>query len=76
MMNNLIGNEGSVAHIQNQNQNNLVYKMGWGGALVVSALAFYSDDTRSSPAGYYYFLYEKTKTNRTGPSSKKLLSIF
>ena len=32
-----------------------------GGDLVVSVLAFYSDDPRSNPAGNLKILYEKTK---------------
>ena len=36
-------------------------KMGLGGDLVVSILAFYSDDPSSNPAGYLNFLYKKTK---------------
>ena len=35
---------------------------GRGGGLVVSVLAFYSDNPSSNPAGYFKkFLYEKTK---------------
>ena len=37
--------------------------VGRGGGLVVSVLAFYSDDLSSNPAGYLNFLYEKTKIN-------------
>ena len=35
--------------------------VGCGGGLVVSFLAFYSDDPSSNPAGYLNFLYKKTK---------------
>ena len=41
---------------------------GRGGSLVVSVLAFYSDDPSSNPAGYLNFLYEKTKINKKRPS--------
>ena len=37
--------------------------LGRGGGLVVSVLAFYSDDLSSIPAGYLNFLYKKTKIN-------------
>ena len=37
--------------------------MGRGGSLVVSVLAFYSNDPSSNPAGYLNFLYKKTKIN-------------
>ena len=35
--------------------------LGCGGGLVVSVLAFNSDDPSSNPAGYLNFLYEMTK---------------
>ena len=35
--------------------------LGPGGGLVVSVLAFYSDDSSSNPDGYLNFLYEKMK---------------
>ena len=41
--------------------------MGRGGGLVVSVLAFHSDDLSSNPAGYLNFLYEKTKINKKRP---------
>ena len=46
---------------------------GHGGGQVFSALAFYSDDQSSNPAGYLNFLYEKTKINEkgVGPSLQK-----
>ena len=37
--------------------------MGRGGGLVVSVLAFYSNDPSSNPAGVFNFLYKKTKSN-------------
>ena len=37
---------------------------GRGGGLVVSVLAFYSDNPSSNPASYLIFLYEKTKINK------------
>ena len=40
---------------------------GRGGGLVVSILAFYSDDPSSNPAGYLIFLYEKRKINKKRP---------
>ena len=43
--------------------------MAVGGGLVVSVLALYSGDPSSNPAGYFNFLYEKTKM--VGPSLKK-----
>ena len=47
---------------------------GRGSGLVVSVLAFYSDDPSSNPADYY--LYEKTKINKkeagVGPPFKKV----
>ena len=46
---------------------NLVYEMGRGGGLVVSILAFYSDNPSSIPAGYLNFLYEKTKMHKKRP---------
>ena len=40
--------------------------LGHGGGIVVSALAFYSDNPSSNPVGYLLsLLYEKTKINRT-----------
>ena len=39
-------------------------KVGRGGGLVVSVLAFYSDDPSSNPAGYLNFLCEKTRINK------------
>ena len=49
--------------------------MGRGGGLVVSILAFYSDNSSSSPAGYKNFRYKKTKIIEKeagiGPSLKK-----
>ena len=50
--------------------------MGRGGGLVVSVLAFYSDDLSSNPADYLNnFLYEKTKISKKDavddPSLKK-----
>ena len=48
---------------------------GHGGGLVVSVLAFYSDNPSSNPAGYLNFLHKNTKINekeaRVGPSLKK-----
>ena len=41
----------------------LVVSRGRGGSLMVSVLAFYSDDPSSILAGYLNFLYEKTKIN-------------
>ena len=41
--------------------------MGRGGGLVVSILAFYSDNPSSIPAGYLNFLYEKTKMHKKRP---------
>ena len=47
---------------------------GSGGGLVVSILAFYSDNPSSNPDGYLIFLYQKTKINEkeagVGPSVK------
>ena len=37
--------------------------MGRGGGLVVSVLAFYSDDPSSNPADSLNILFEKTKIN-------------
>ena len=52
---------------------------GRGGGLVVSVLAFYFDDLSSNPAGYFNFLFEKTKINQkeanVGPSSQILLLL-
>ena len=49
--------------------------MGRGGGLVVSVLAFYSNDPSSNPPVNLNFLYKKTKTNKketaVGPSIKK-----
>ena len=49
-----------------------IARLGRGGVLVVSILAFYSDDPGSNPAGYLNFLYEKTKLTKkeagVGPS--------
>ena len=47
----------------------------YGGGVVVSVLAFYSDDPSSYPPGYLKFLYEKTKIKTkeeagVGPSLK------
>ena len=51
-----------------------------GGGLVVSVLAFYSNDPSSNPAGYLNFLNEKTKINEreaeVGPSLKKKFDRF
>ena len=51
-----------------------------GGGLVVSALAFFSNDTSSNPAGYLKFLFKKTKINLkeagVDASLKKLYSFF
>ena len=41
----------------------LMVSRGRGGSLMVSVLAFYSDDPSSILAGYLNFLYEKTKIN-------------
>ena len=45
------------------------------GGLVVSVLAFYSNNVSSNPAGYLKLLYKKTKINEkeagVGPSLKK-----
>ena len=53
--------------------------LGRGGGLVVSLLAFYSDDPNSNPACYLNFLHEKMKMNEkeagVGPSLKKVGSI-
>ena len=54
--------------------------LGRGGGLVVSVLAYYSDNPSSNPAGYLNLLYKKTKINkkeaRVGPSFfKKLLLL-
>ena len=40
--------------------------MGLDCGLGVGVLANFSDDPSSNPAGYYKFLYEKTKTNENG----------
>ena len=40
---------------------------GRGGGLVVSVLAFYSDNPSSNPAGCLNFQYEKTKINEKRP---------
>ena len=49
---------------------------GSGVGLVVSVLAYYSEDLSSNPAGYLNLLYKKTKINEreagTGPSLKRL----
>ena len=55
-------------------QNNLSYaaltslnrssKIDHRGGLVVSVLAFYSDNPSSNPAGNLNFLYKKTKINK------------
>ena len=49
-------------------------RLGRGGGLVVSVLAFYSHDPSLNPAGYLNFLCGKTKMNkkeaRVGPSLK------
>ena len=49
--------------------------MGRGDGLVVSILAFYSNDPSSNPAGYLNFLYVKTTINgkeaEVGPSLKQ-----
>ena len=37
---------------------------GRGGGLVVSVLAFYSDNPSSNPASYLIFLYGKTNINK------------
>ena len=37
--------------------------MGRGSGLVVSVLAFYSDNTSSNPSGYLNVMYKKTKIN-------------
>ena len=51
------------------------YLMGRGGGLVVSILAFYSDDPSLNPAGNLNFMYEEMKINEkhagVGPSLKK-----
>ena len=39
---------------------------GRGGGLVVSVLAFNSYNLSSNLAGYFSFLYEKTKINKKG----------
>ena len=36
---------------------------GHGGGLVVSVLAFYSDNPSSNPTGYLNFRYKKMKMN-------------
>ena len=41
--------------------------LGRGGDLVVSVLAFYSNDPSSNPAGYLNFLYKKAKINKKRP---------
>ena len=41
--------------------------LGRGGGLVVSVLAFYSDDPSSNPAGYLNFLDEKKQINQKRP---------
>ena len=53
--------------------------LGRGGGLVVSALAYSSEDPSSNPAGYLkYLLYEKSKINEkeagVGPLKKMLVS--
>ena len=54
--------------------------MGRGDGLVVSALGFYSNNPSLNPAGYFDFLYEKTKINekeaRVGPSLKKCTYLY
>ena len=51
-----------------------------GGGLVVSALAFFSNDTSSNPDGYLKFLFKKTKINLKeaggDASLEKLYSFF
>ena len=52
--------------------------MGRGGGLVVSVLAFYSDDPSSTPADHLNnFPHEKTKLNKkeigVGPPLKNVL---
>ena len=51
----------------------LYYKLHQRGGLVVSLLAFYSDDPSSNLAGYLNFLYEKTKMNKKRPGLAHLL---
>ena len=59
----------------NINIKSLSHFVGWGGGLLVSVLALYSEDPSSYPAGYLNFLNEKTKINEKdseiGPSLKK-----
>ena len=51
------------------------YLMGRGGGLVVSILAFYSDNPSLNPASILIFLYKKTKKEaRVGPSLKSTLT--
>ena len=56
---------------------NSIKAWGSGGGLVVSVLAFYSDNPSLNPAGYLNFLYEKTKINKkeamVGTSKKVVL---
>ena len=40
---------------------------GRGGGLVVSVLAFYSDNLSLNPAGYFNVLCKKTKINLKSP---------
>ena len=52
--------------------------VGCGGGLLVSILAFNSDDPSSNPAGYLNFLNEKTKINKErgrGVKSKHLAGL-
>ena len=48
---------------------------GRGGGLVVSILAYYSDNPSSNPAGYFNVLYEKTKINEKRPGLAHLLKV-
>ena len=48
--------------------------MGRGGGLVVSALAFYTDDP-SLNAGYLNFMYKKTKIYQKRPGLAHLKKI-
>ena len=47
--------------------------MGRVGGLVVSVLAFYSDDPSLNPAGYLSFLYEKQKNEKEAGVSPSFL---
>ena len=68
-------NKPGFSELKCQSKLNLSSQGRGGGGLVVSVLAFYSDDRSSNPAGYLNFLHEKMKISkkeaRVGPSLKE-----